>query len=374
MKSWILNGLHSDLGCYSSGTMRVLSFLALILTIALPCVAQTAASAGPGLPADPRAIFAAAAPFYDFTSPDLKPWHLKATYQLYDEKGKPSEQGTYEYWWASPTVYRSTWTRPGATHSEWHTADGKRAHQAAGKPLEFFEYKLRGALLSPLPESADLDPAKFRLHRESVGSNDAKVSCIMVIPLMPQHGQIQIVPLGLFPTYCFDPQLPALRVNYSFGKVTTAFNHIVQVQNRYMPREVLFFEGKREILSAQVDKITSLSPSDPALAPSAAATVAKIGASEQIAAGVMQGMLLIKQTPVYPQDAKDARVSGTVILRALIGMDGSIHDLRVVSAPWPSLAASALSAVSHWRYKPYLLNGEPVDVETTVNVIYELGN
>jgi TonB family protein len=354
--------------------MRVLSFLALILTIALPCVAQMPASAGPGLPTDSRAIFAAAAPFYDFTSPDLKPWHLKATYQLYDEEGKSTEQGTYEYWWASPTVYRSTWTRPGATYSEWHTADGKRAHQGAGKPLEFFEYKLQGALLSPLPESADLDPAKFRLDRESVGSKDAKVSCIMVIPLMPQHGQIQIVPLGLFPTYCFDPQLPALRVNYSFGTVTTAFNHIVQVQNRYMPREVLFFEGKREILSAQVDKMTGLSPSDPALTPSAAATVAKIGASEQIAAGVMQGMLLIKQTPVYPQDAKDARVSGTVVLRALIGMDGSIHDLHVVSAPWPSLAASALSAVSHWRYRPYLLNGEPVDVETTVNVIYELGN
>jgi len=359
--------------CYSIHTMRLLYFCALFLTAIVPSFAQTAANAGPGLPSDPRAVFAAAAPFYDFTSPDLKPWHLKATYQLYDEKGKPAEQGTYEYWWASPTVYRSTWTRPGATHTDWHLADGKRAHQTTGNPLEFFEYKLKGALLSPLPESADLDPTKFRLDRESVGSKDAKISCIMVIPLMPQHGQIQIVPLGLFPTYCFDPRLPALRVNYSFGTVTTEFNHIVQVQNRYLSREVLFFEGRRKILSAQVDTITNLSPSDPALTPPVAAAVAKVDTSVQIASGVMQGMLLVKQTPIYPQDAKDARVSGTVVLRALIGMDGSIHDLRVVSAPWPSLAASALSAVSHWKYRPYLLNGEPVDVETTVNVIYSLG-
>jgi hypothetical protein len=84
--------------------MRLLYFCALSLTALLPGFAQTAANAGPGLPQDPREIFAAAAPFYDFNSPDLKPWHLKATYQLYDEKGKPGEQGTYEYWWASRQV------------------------------------------------------------------------------------------------------------------------------------------------------------------------------------------------------------------------------------------------------------------------------
>jgi len=61
-------------------------------------------------------------------------------------------------------------------------------------------------------------------------------------------------------------------------------------------------------------------------------------------------------------------------LRALIGKDGKIHELHVVSAPWPSLAASALQAVSQWEYKPYLLNGETVDVDTEVNVIFALGN
>jgi protein TonB len=93
----------------------------------------------------------------------------------------------------------------------------------------------------------------------------------------------------------------------------------------------------------------------------------------QIAAGIAVGSLLKKEVPVYPQDAKDARVSGKVVLQATIGMDGGVHDLHVVSAPWPSLVASALWAVSHWEYKPYLLNGEPVEVETTVNVIYSLG-
>lgn len=360
--------------CYSIATMRVISLFVLILTAAMPGFSQTPFSVVSSLPKEPREIFAAAAPYYDFTSPELKPWHLKATYQIYDEKGLPSEQGSYEYWWASPKVYRSTWIRPNSAHTDWYTAEGKHAHQATGKPLEFFEYKLQAALLAPLPDSGDLDSAKFRLSRETVSSGGVKFPCIMVIPLMPQHGQIQIVPLGLFPTYCFDPILPALRVNYSFGTITTEFGNIVKIQNRYLAREVHFFEGKRPILSAKIDTITSLSPSDPALTPSTDVPIAKLDPAQQISAGIMTGMLIKKQAPIYPQDAKDARVSGTVVLRAMIGMDGSIHDLHVVSAPWPSLVASALWAVSHWEYKPYLLNGDPVDVETTINVIYSLGN
>ena len=150
--------------CYPVRIMRAFCFLGFILTAILPGSCQTAASAAPGLPKDPREILTMAAPYYDFADPALKPFHIKATYQLYDEHGKPSEQGTYEYWWASPTVNRSTWTRPGVSHTVWHTADGKQAVQAIGEPLKFFEYKLQAALLSPLPDLGDLDPAKVRLE------------------------------------------------------------------------------------------------------------------------------------------------------------------------------------------------------------------
>jgi hypothetical protein len=345
----------------------------LFFAAVLPNFAQTTATPVPGLPKDPREIFAAAAPFYDFSDPALKPWHMKATYQLYNETGDPTEKGTYEYWWASPKVYRSTWTRPNATHTDWHTAEGKHAYRATGERIKFFEYKLQSALLSPLPANADLDPAKIRLDKQMAPLSSVKLPCIMVIPLMPQHGQIQDVPLGMFPTYCFDPQLPVMRISYSFGTVTTEFNHIVKVQDRYLPRELVFYEGKRKILSAVVEAINGLASSDAALTPAADASITGTEKTE-IAAGISVGLLVKKQTPVYPIDAKQAHVSGKVVLRATIGMDGGVHDLHVVEAPWPSLVASALWSVSHWEYKPYLLNGEPVEVETTVNVIYTLGN
>jgi len=97
------------------------------------------------------------------------------------------------------------------------------------------------------------------------------------------------------------------------------------------------------------------------------------GKPVDVAGGVAEGMVVKKEIPRYPLDAKEQRVSGTVVLEAVIGTDGSIYDLRVVSAPWPSLAGSALWAVSHWQYRPYLLNGVPVEVRTTVNVVFSLG-
>ena len=91
-----------------------------------------------------------------------------------------------------------------------------------------------------------------------------------------------------------------------------------------------------------------------------------------ISAGVAVGMLLQKTQPIYPPIAKAARVSGTVVLQATISKTGSIENLRVVSGP-AMLQQAALDAVKSWRYRPYLLNNEPVEVETTVNVIFTLG-
>jgi len=91
-----------------------------------------------------------------------------------------------------------------------------------------------------------------------------------------------------------------------------------------------------------------------------------------ISAGVAVGMLLSKTPPIYPPIAKAARVSGTVVLQATISKTGSIENLHVVSGP-AMLQQAAMDAVKTWRYRPYLLNNEPVEVDTTVNVIFTLG-
>ncbi len=91
-----------------------------------------------------------------------------------------------------------------------------------------------------------------------------------------------------------------------------------------------------------------------------------------ISAGVAQSNLISAIPPVYPPIANAARVSGTVVLVATISKTGDIENLRIVSGP-AMLQSAALDAVRQWRYRPYLLNGEPVEVDTTINVVFNLG-
>jgi protein TonB len=89
--------------------------------------------------------------------------------------------------------------------------------------------------------------------------------------------------------------------------------------------------------------------------------------------GNVQSAKMIRQVqPMYPQIAKTAHVQGTVILHAVISKDGSVQELQYVSGP-PLLMKSAMDAVREWRYQPTLLNGEPVEVDTTISVIFTLG-
>ena len=83
--------------------------------------------------------------------------------------------------------------------------------------------------------------------------------------------------------------------------------------------------------------------------------------------GIAAGLLEERRYPIYPVDAKKAGVEGTVVLEAIIGKDGAIRDLNVVSGP-DLLQQAAVDAVKSWRYRPYMLNGEPVEVRTKINV------
>jgi len=91
----------------------------------------------------------------------------------------------------------------------------------------------------------------------------------------------------------------------------------------------------------------------------------------QIAQGASQHMLVHQVAPVYPDSARRNLIQGTVVLKAIIGEDGRIKNLRPISGP-QELYESAVGAVEQWRYKPFLLDGKPVQVETTINVNYKL--
>jgi len=109
------------------------------------------------------------------------------------------------------------------------------------------------------------------------------------------------------------------------------------------------------------------STSNLAMVPKLTPTVQRV----RISQGVTKGLLVHRVEPAYPTLAKAARVQGEVVLKAVIDVNGSIQNLQLVSGH-PMLVPAAITAVQQWRYKPYLLNGQPVEVETTITVIFSL--
>lgn len=91
----------------------------------------------------------------------------------------------------------------------------------------------------------------------------------------------------------------------------------------------------------------------------------------RVSTGVQEAKMVRRVRPIYPPIAKQARIQGTVQLEAIIARDGTIQNLRVVQGH-PLLAQSALDAVSQWRYEPTLLNNQPVEVVTVINVVFKL--
>ncbi len=86
---------------------------------------------------------------------------------------------------------------------------------------------------------------------------------------------------------------------------------------------------------------------------------------------MLEGSLLYRVQPIYPPLARTARIQGPVVLFAVISKSGNIDNLRVLSGH-PMLAPAAIEAVSQWRYRPYILNGEPIEVETQITVNFTL--
>lgn len=91
----------------------------------------------------------------------------------------------------------------------------------------------------------------------------------------------------------------------------------------------------------------------------------------RVSQGVTQGLLIRKIQPPYPPLARQARIQGQVVLQAEISKGGDIENLRLISGH-PMLAPAAIEAVKQWKYRPYILNGEPVEVETQITVIFSL--
>jgi hypothetical protein len=312
------------------------------------------------MPSDPVALLALAAKRNGLQNA-AAPWHVKATYQILDETGSVKETGTFEELWVSATKHKRIFSSPSFSQTDYSTENGRFR---VGDPVPQGPVAAAQDSLFPFfPSDALLARSTLNVADRAIGS--AQLRCVTLDTSKPGS-------IGYAEAYCFNSSAPILRLyELSRDGIQTLYNGIVQVRGSYLARDVLFSRQGKPQLRVHVDRIEGMPQiNESDFIPPPTATPVK--GPPEIGYGVMAGRVLYKVTPEYPETAKSIRTEGVVVLSAVIGKDGRIRDLRPISGP-SVLIPPSLKAVNQWVYEPYLLDGEPVQVGTTINVVFSLG-
>jgi len=292
-----------------------------------------------------------------------QPWHLKLEVTLFDEKGANPQVGTIEMWHAGDDR-RTIYSFEETTRTDIRSG-GKFYHSVNGA-LPYFASTVLEHTLHPGPITEDLDHAKPELQHKSLGGR--AFDCIMLTHPVVDGAP---VPLGLFPTFCLQHDTNDLRVSYDAGGQLVVFNTIGEYFGREVPTSITVSNGLVTVAKAKLITLSAFTPTPADFAP-AASDISSTTDVARVSGGMIQGARETLVQPIYPSAAKARHVSGTVVFHAIIGRDGHVHSLRPKTYPDPDLIIAALKAVRQWTYKPYLLNGQPTDIDTTITVNFNL--
>jgi len=303
------------------------------------------------MPDDPSAILSTAAKVNGLNDPNLQPWHIKASYRTFDLQGKPQDSGTYEEFWISDRKYRRSYTSMNFTQTD--VATGSRLFRSGNQNWpDFLEGSVRRELIQPIPE---LNFRNSKLGRKK-----------------RSFGPVELLCITLTSEYCFAPDQPALRIDSSTGGSTqTVFNSIVLFQGHFVAKDIRTESEGRPRLVLHVETLEAKSgindsdfvpPSDAVEIPRDKVTLPQATA---------QASCVLTVVPIYPVSAKINHVQGTVVVQATIGTNGTVIAARAISGP-PDLREESVNSVRQWKFRPFLILGEPVKVETQLQIIFKL--
>ncbi|MBB5056652.1 hypothetical protein HDF16_001337 [Granulicella aggregans] len=307
-----------------------------------------------------------AAEMSSLDDPALKPWHLKVTFQLLEKKGPTTEEGTIEEWWSGESDKR-IYTSPSYNATEIRR-DNEVYRTKDQSPTPYLLGLLRDEVVHPVADDAEVNDAVPELHVEGFGK--VKLDCIM---LNRQVRNLAYPPLGMFPTYCLSQDTDRLRGSLRNGSENVARNAIGMFQGRAVAVDLSVSEQTGLVAKGHIATLAA-SPQDEHFFDLDNTMGPKSTDPVKVELKVIAKSKISGEVPVFPIEDKNSRTSGAVHIHVLIGTDGHIHQLSLIDAPSPTLAASALDSVRTWVYKPYLVNGLPCSVDTIVTVNYAFGD
>jgi TonB family protein len=355
-----------------------MTFFLLSASSILFALAQATTPPGPAAPAPSSPAAPAPSPSHAITPNDPKermelakkvngllemdiPWHLKATYEVLGDDGKSIDTGTYEEWRVSAKQYRIALHSQsisveeyGGDHGTFRT--GKQSWP--GKPLSAIQTMIE----RPIAPVAQPEKTELRNFERNFGSGNLPCTALSVPSTKkPEDAE----------SYCFDPVHAALLYASTPNRVfQTLFREIVSIHDRYQAKDMQMFLQGRPWLKVHIDTIAALNSGD-LQALTVPADAIPVTARTREGGEAMRGRLVEKAVPAYPSAAKLQGVQGTVVINGIIGTNGHFRELHVLSGP-PMLQQAALDAARQWVYSPYLVDGQAVEVETDINVVFVL--
>ncbi len=292
--------------------------------------ASSQASPVPAMPSDAKALMQLAPQVNGLDAPGMKPWHVKVSYQTFDNKGKAKDQGTFEEWWAAPDQDKRAYESSTFKSTEFVTKTGTyRSGSSIAPPLA--DYLVRGRLINPLPDLKEIVAAELR-ERDNLPS-ERGMHCVE----LAQPGQVQSsAKAGLFPTYCFDADKPILRFSRSNDLLDTAYQQIGLLDGHYLGTEFTIYFGGKPFLTAHLIQANMLGRIEEAEFQPTEKTV-KIDSGEPVKAEgqSLTGAQLASDALSHAKPDQQTRIDGTVLAKILIGEDGSVREMKLESASYP---------------------------------------
>ena len=293
------------------------------------------------------------------------PFHIKMTFQLFDLLGKLADTGTVEEWWASASTRRIVISSP---LLDGNGTSVKNESAASSIRARYLVNELIGVAVHPVPQHKSVPGEALAVRAQQFGK--VPLDCASVTTKHDSRAPSNL------PTLCIQPKTDEVRLLMrSNGRDVVERNTIGKFHDTYVALDV-----QTELLghSAISGKVTLLQSFDPAkladlLKPeTATAASPEAGKSAHMSGGVAAGSRMSFVQPLYPQMAKADHRSGAVFLHAIISKDGSIGSLVPIAVSDGVFTDAAVDAVRQWKYSPYLLNGEPTEVDTTITVNFEI--
>jgi TonB family protein len=347
--------------------------LVALSMICLPVFAQGVAPAAvpvkdapsAAMPSDPKELMLLAAKTNGLTGDDVKPWHLKGSFTLLNGVGAATDDGTFEMFWVNSHQFNVVYKSKVLSLTEYGTKSGVLRAGVLNPEFDLLDKAVREFRAPVNLGEATIENSKFDLQKRDM--NGTKLLCLT---LKTHRGEPTQGLAGI--SYCLDADQPVVRIAVQPDDLRQfVHNKIVEFQGRYIAGDLEIVNGQNAVLKAHLDQIEPLESihAEDFVPPHGAVLMPNVFILSSNAA---KELLVNHPKPQYPPIARAAHVYGSVVLQAHIGADGRVSSLYVVSGP-AMLQQSALEAVRNWTYKPYMLDGVPEEVITTINVFFPQG-